>query len=336
MIKMRIFYILFIFFLLEVTSRVALMYTMKVPFYKPSDIIYTFYKKLQAVEQPKFRDKDGYYDILFLGASTLNNKWGNIEELLLRGLEGRLNRKIRIFNLAVPAFTSRDSLTMYTRLKDRKFDLVLLYNNINDLRTNNLPPEIFKEDYSMYPFYNDINIILAHKEIDFLTLPYSLHIIGSRILEMFTHSLVLTYDPQIKWMKYGSAIKTKIPFKKNLRGILDIASKKEETVVLMTFASYIPNDYSLSKFKGKLLDYGRHRCPVEDWGYPQSVAKGIKVHNEIIREAAMHYNNLVFVDQDKLIPKSGLYFDDICHLTEKGCEKFVDNILEALIITAGG
>ncbi len=330
MYKARIIFLLVTLSLLEIDSRCFWAYRMQVPFFKPGEIIYRYYPQLKAMEEPEPRDRDGYYDILLLGASTLNNAWGNIEGTLSCKLEGRLGRKIRIFNFSKPAFSSRDSYLMYDRLRHRKFDLVLLYDGINDLRANNCPHSFFKDDYSMYYWYDEINIFLAHKEINFLTLPYSLHTLGSKIWAKCTSSQVTTHLPKEEWVRYGCEIKTKECFKSNIEKIVDIAGGKKEHLVLMTFAYYIPHNYSLQMFQGKVLDYGRHQCPVEYWGKPECVARGMTVHNEVIKDIARRHGQALFVDQDGLIPKNGFYFDDVCHLTDNGCERFVNNLLDGI------
>ena len=139
-----------------------------------------------------------------------------------------------------------------------------------------------------------------------------------------------THWPIPEWIRYGCNIKTAHSFKNNLINILEIAHKKKETTLLMTFSIYIPKNYSREKFKNKHLDYGTHKIPVEMLGKPENVAKGIVVHNEVIKEVAARYENILFVDQSRLMPKNGSHFDDFCHLTNKGCEKFVDNILEVI------
>ena len=50
-------------------------------------------------------------------------------------------RNVRIFNLAMPAHTSRDSWLKYAALRDARFDLVIFYHGINEARVNNAPPE---------------------------------------------------------------------------------------------------------------------------------------------------------------------------------------------------
>jgi hypothetical protein len=67
------------------------------------------------------------------------------------------------------------------------------------------------------------------------------------------------------------------------------------------------------------------------WGKPECVAAAITTHNEVAAELARKSPGVVFVDQNRLIPKDGRYFNDLCHLTDEGCKRFVDNVLDAIL-----
>jgi hypothetical protein len=267
-----------------------------------------------------------------LGASTLHNNWGNIEKVLLQKVEKRTRRKVRIFNLAQAAHSSLDDYYKYKYLASLKFDLVLLYDGFNEVRANNCPPGLFRRDYSHYAYYDDINIFGSHREAGFLVLPYLVHKLTVGIWRKYKQpEYIPANSPRREWVQYGCDIKTRECFKDNITKIVEIAAHKREPILLMTFAYYIPENYNRPKFQAKALDYGKHCYPIEIWGSPPCVQKGIELHNEVIKGISSRYPNVLFVDQDQLIPKSGRYFNDICHLSDEGCEKFVDNILEVII-----
>src|SRR5437899_75129 len=100
-------------------------------------------------------------------------------------------------------------------------------------------------------------------------------------------------------------IKTIGPFRNNIERIIQIAQKKHEVVLLASFSCYIPDGYSEEKFRSRALDYTMYGLPVETWGKPACVAKGIDAHNAVIKEFARRYDNVMFVDQQSRIPKSG-------------------------------
>lgn len=323
-------YLCFILLLLEVFSRCFLMVTAATPFFKPSEIIFQYYPELEMFEY-KRDDRQKHYDILFLGASTINDGWSNIRKMLMRQLKDSLGVQVRVFNMARIAESSLDDYYKYRYLKNKKFDLVLFYDGFNELRANNCPPDIFRDDYSHYSWYEEINTIEAHPEIDYLAFPYLLHRLSIGIWRSFSHTAyVPRHNPNEQWVKYGCDIKTAEPFRENLSKILTLADQKSEAVLLQTVAFYVPQDYSLSRFREKTLDYGRHITPIEMWGDPVCVIKGIKVHNQVVRDLSTR-PGVIFVDQEKLIPKKGIYFEDVCHLTEKGAQNFVDHILGIIV-----
>jgi hypothetical protein len=101
-------------------------------------------------------------------------------------------------------------------------------------------------------------------------------------------------------------------------------------MLLMTFATYVPENYSLEAFRKKQLDYGLHRAPIEWWGAREHVLATVAVHNEIVRNMAAQHKNVLFVDQASLMPQSGRYFNDPCHFTVLGSTKFVENLVRVL------
>ena len=324
-------YVVYILLLIEISARVFLTINKGVPFFNPKEIIYNFYPQLKKVKQTHIMKGDEWFDMLLLGGSVIDINWGTIGQLFHEKLAGKIKRRVRIHNVAWAAHTSLDSYYKYKHLLDKDFDLVVLYHGVNEIRANNCPPSFFKSDYSHYSWYESVNIFEKHKEINSIAFPYVFHDIFLKIRTMLNPSRHLrTHWPIPEWIRYGCNIKTAHSFKNNLINILEIAHKKKETTLLMTFSIYIPKNYSREKFKNKHLDYGTHKIPVEMLGKPENVAKGIVVHNEVIKEVAARYENILFVDQSRLMPKNGSHFDDFCHLTNKGCEKFVDNILEVI------
>lgn len=321
-------YAVFIILSAEISSRAYLAIEKGVPFFKPGKILYKYYPSLEKIGREEIVKGDACYDLLFLGGSVLTNEWGDIEGLFREGLEKKLKRKVRIHNLAQAAHTSLDSYYKYRHLTKKNFDLVLLYHGINDVRANNSPGSIFRPDYSHYAWYEDIKTIEAHKEIDLLTSPYVAHYIIMLAARRLHPERYLPLEmPWIRWVEHGIEIKTEEPFRRNLRNILEIAGRKKEKVVLMTFAYHIPENYSMRRLMEKTLDYGTHARPIEIWGRPENVAKGIEAHNKVIRDLAAYYRDAAFADQDNLIPKDGRHFNDICHLSEEGSREFVDNLL---------
>ena len=120
-----------------------------------------------------------------------------------------------------------------------------------------------------------------------------------------------------------------------MSNILEVATRHGTPVVLMTYASYVAPGYTLESFQRRELDYTLHQTPIEVWGSPANVVAGIEVHNRIVKELSADPPGgavVKLVDQASLIPKSGIYFNDICHLTTAGSIAFVDNLIDSLTV----
>jgi hypothetical protein len=323
-------YIVALLLLLEILARAFIWIELGV---KPADMIYKYYPELHKFDGTQHEAK--YYDIVFLTASVISPYWvdGGVQTILGKVLAAHDPRTIRIFNLGVPAHNSLDDYYKYKFLKDRKFDLVLFYEAVNDTRANNCPPEIFKNDYSHYMWYEDLDLLDRHKEIKYIAFPFVCHQLAIRLWKWLNHiEYVSRINPKKEWVQYGADIKSRVPFRNNLEKILDLAQQKGDKVLLLTFTYHYPKDYSYERFKNYQLDYTylEWSTPIEEWGAPANVIKGADVHNDVIRELANEHKEVSFVDMAKLMPQSGVYFRDLCHLTPAGFEKFVDIIAPAI------
>jgi hypothetical protein len=279
----------------------------------------TYYPELRATGalDAQVTRNDDRVDVLLLGASVLQQVSIELE----RDLHQRYGDRVRLFNLARPAHTSRDSFLKYTKLKDKPFDVVIVYDCINDARLNCCFARDFRDDYTHCDWYFSIQRRLDEGTV----------ILSDFVRERFGNFISLkTVDQRL--LDEGREIKTKGPFRRNIESIVRGAERSGQTVVLMGFAYHIPANYSKEAFLGKKLDYTfmPYSLPAEIWGRPANVAAAIDAHNEIIRDLARSYANVVAVDQNALLPKNATYFVDPCHLTGTGCRAFVANLMSAL------
>jgi len=325
-------YLVVLFLVLEVSSRLFWKLRYGTPVSRPSEIIYGFYPELRFADSGPIRRGDGEYNILVLGGSVLNNHYGNVGLLLEERLTRRLKRRVRVHNLTRRSHTSLDSFYKYQHLEGQEFDLVLVYHGVNETRANNVPPELFRRDYSHFSWYATINSLHAHWEVPWVVFPFTVgHAVRSGRESWGLSSYVSRGKPRDEWLAYGAEVKTAAAFVQNLSAILDVARRRGDPVLLMTFAYYIPADYSEAAFARFALDYSLHAFPVEFWGRPADVARAIETHNTIVRRLAAAADGRVrFVDQDALIPKDGEHFNDACHLTGVGSQSFVENILDVV------
>ncbi len=334
--KKIIFTFIFILLLilpLEISSRIYWMVKNDLSFFAP-EAMYLFYPALKPVHETKITADDGYYDILLLGGSVLYDagKWDKALLLLQERLQSLTKLPIRIHNVARPSHSTRDSVFKYRFLNDKHFDLIILYHAINEVRANNCPPKMFRADYSHYSWYRKLNFFEHYPCFKFCTLPYTLFslIIDIQEKKGLIH-FVPTDIPNENWVQYGRTIKSAESFKDNLNTIINIANKKQEPIVLSSFAFHVPRDYSYLKFKTKQLDYAAHTFSIDIWGSPENVIRGIITHNIAIHQLAAEHPEVLFLDENAKMPKSKIYFNDICHLTKVGNEHLLNDFAKAVL-----
>jgi len=328
--RFLVIYALFLLVLVELTCRLAWRIS-GVSFLKaPNRIHHFFYPELKPVEEsPSTRD-DGTYDVLVLGGSVL--EFGNFAEQLTASLEKKYRRPVRVHSLARAAHTSLDSFYKYRRLHGRRFDLVVFYHGINEARANNVPPDVFDSAYEHCGWYRKVNALDRDRWLPWLALPAAARH-GSRVvLETVTGGPpVSAYLPPSAWRKYGNDVRSAETFRANLDEIATIARDRRESLLLVTFATHVPEDYSDPKFRERQLDYNRHLSPIGIWGAPENVVKAVDAHNEVVRRMAVEFPEVLLIDQAKLMPHGRIYFNDVCHLTVAGSEVFVANLMETLL-----
>jgi GDSL-like Lipase/Acylhydrolase family len=273
--------------------------------------------------------------VLLLGGSVLHPAWGHVEQELRERLTVRLGRPVVTFNMAAIGHTSRDSLVKYRALAGTRFDLVVFYHGINDARANNVPPDRFRADYSHYAWYAAGNALEACRP--WLVLPCTLRFLAVRASDRLgLVDWVPTDAPRPDWVAYGADPKSAEAFAANLRGVLAMAGARHEPVLAMTFATWVPDDYSAAAFRARTLDYTLHLSPLEMWGAPANVLAAVARHNEVVRTVAAE-SGAPLVDQATAMPKGGRYFNDACHLTGAGSTAFVDGMLDPVVaMLAGG
>lgn len=326
-------YALFLLLLVELGSR-AFWKARGAPFFTAHrNLDRSFYPQLSQVKRAFSEEDEERLDILILGGSVVHTDYGDIEHVLRERLVRATRRPVRIHNLSAPAHTSLDSYYKYKHLRDHNFDLVIVYHGINDIRANNCPASAFREDYGHLSWYRLINDYERRADTRWLIFPYTVKFVALKAAGRLGWSGFLpTHEPDAESMEYGCDVKTRASLRANLEGILELAARKNEPVLLMSFAFHMPEDYTRERFENLELDYTAHTFPAELWGKAECVVAGISAHNEAIEDLAGRYDQVLHVDQRKLIPREGRFFNDICHLTHEGCERFVDNLLDVILV----
>jgi hypothetical protein len=314
----------------ELGARVFWRLRFHVPFRDPSRVLNAMYPELRDVAYAAPARGDGFYNVLLLGGSTLHPDWGPVAQALKEQLVEAGRRNVRVLDLAWPAHTSRDSRLKYAALGEARFDLVVLYDGINDARVNNVPPNLFREDYGHYSWYELANTLATYHRSASFALPYTVRYLWISLRQALHPDRYVPTVPRADWTQYGGNVRSAVAFRDNYEAILELASKRHDRVVLMTFAAYVPEDYSLAAFEQKRLAYVMHSKPIEDWGRPQFVLKAVAAQNEVVRGLAAEHPGVLLVDQAKLMGATPSYFNDVCHLTVAGASRFAANVVLAL------
>lgn len=275
-----------------------------------------------AIEQAAPVDPDGAYRVLILGPSVWYPTYGDLGASLQKHLQQKLARPVRVCNLSYPGRTSRDALLIYRRLADKHFDLVVFYHGVNDQVLNNCAREVFQADYGHERRFAEIRALEQHPEHGWLVFPYILAKLKARL----GVSLV---DPHLRDnLNLGADLKTPASFQANVEEILSLARQRQERVLLLSFAYYIPADYTEERFQCKSLDYDMHMAPLKWWGTTTTVPGALDAHNAMIEDAARNHPEALFTDMRRLMPDGKQYYHDCCHLSAGGCVRFMDLLMQ--------
>ena len=320
---------------LEAASRISYWRDRGVsPCATAADLALAYYPELRAAVPPP----PGHARVLLLGASVLNATFGDVPRLLRERLGAAWGREVQVVDLAMLGHASLDSWYKYRELAGQRFDLVIVYHGINELRANNVPPETWRDDYGHYAWYDEINFYFAHERLRRLPFlfPFWLKHAAVVLDRVFVRRdrYVPEHAPRPEWTAYGGDVKTVPVFRRNLERILALAGERGEPVVIMTFAYHLPADYSLERMNRGELGFGHWAnaspSPVELWGTPEHVRAGLEAHDRVLRELHAAHPETVFVDQEARLGDDPGNFTDVCHLSPLGAERFVDGIVAAV------
>jgi hypothetical protein len=316
------FLVFFLFIEVIFRSYYAVQFQQSTMFWIPANGIEHFYPGILAAQQDKVTKERKEINILLLGASVLHPYWGNVEEALKKKVEKLSECPVKIHNLAISAHSSLDSRIKYELLSENAYDFVIFYNGINETRFNLCPKEVFKEDYSHLAYYKS-TLALSRPLSKFSIFPFLVADLSNLFQKHFSSEEQVSLNSPLldsldkAWLNYGKEVKTQIPFANNLKRIQELSKQSQSTLIISSFAYYIPENYTYDAFLNKQLDYGQHLLPIELWGKKEYVQQGIEAHNAIL--ASIKGDHTYFVDANASIEKNAVYFNDICHLSPEGC-----------------
>jgi len=320
-----VLYLLFILALMEIWARGYYAARRGMGFFSSaSDQVYMWYPQLRALDDYEY--EQGSFNLLLLGGSVLTDDWGRVASFLKEKIRSELGKEANIVNLAAAAQSSLDSYYKYRWAGGKRFDMVAFYQGINEVRANNVPPDIWKEDYSHYSWYDEVNFYFRHPVLrrTGLVLPYFIkHLLVQLEREVLHPGRdVPEHSPRREWLRYGGDIKSAESYRNNLMGIVYTARGRGEPLMAMTFAYYTPGEGEF----GEDSPFVRF---TEIWGDAPNVRLGIREHNRVIRELAGE-EDFLFVDQEKLFDNHKRYFTDICHFSSEGSEFFAGNMVKKI------
>ena len=305
--------------MLELGSRALYAAQHDFPFFYPAE--HLVYPPLH--EQFHDYSPDGT-NVLLLGGSVLY--FAGHENTLETAFDG----PARVYNLAQTAHSSYDSLTKYryALAQGYRFDHVIFYHGINDVRANNVPPELFSDHYNHYFFYRLTNTVFGDRNPALrLLLKSALAFRIERLItqlretRFFGRSLVHMAFPREDWLQYGADIQSRAVFERNLLEIARLAKSQGSTMIVPRFAYHPALDN---------IEEGRKNYPdtiefAEQWGQPDHVKAGIQAHNEVIAE---HTDRYEYVDTTSL--QRNEYFVDPCHFTVEAQDEFLALLVATL------
>lgn len=320
----------------EVMARVYYARTYDVSWtVRPTELLYAYYPELRSAMEP---GDAGMPAVLLLGASVLNQTFGDVAPRLRSALETLWETEVRLVNVSMLGHGTLDSYYKYRSLAGRHFDLVVVYHGINELRANNVPPEHWRNDYGHYRWYDEINFFFRNESLQRwpLVLPFFLkHLtieFEGSVLRRRAYVSLRAPDPA--WLGFGATIKSAPVFRRNIERILGMAAERGEAVLLMTFAHHLPTDYSLERFQRGEFGYGfwsgSTPSPVEIWGTPEHVRAGLAEHDRVLRALHAAHPEALFVDQTARLGADPANFVDVCHFSPEGVDRFVAGIVEEI------
>lgn len=335
-------YVVWMVLLLETTIRIYLVIGRQGDFVRPEMAIQSMLLSRYVVSQEAFDSesllREAPCRVLLLGASAIVENFGGVTTQLRKHLDVMGADGVQFYNMARASHTTHDSRFKYLCLcRDYPFDIVVIYHGINDVRANNCPDDVFRADYGHYAWYEELNLAEKHQKLmRYTVIPYATEFLCLRMRQKFLpRQYVPIGIPEPDWVAMGANIKTGPSFRNNIGAVVKEARRRSAKVILVTFAYYVPSNYDGKAFWENKLDYVAGGYSIDLWGSPSNVVRGIEVHNQITRELAARYDNAELLDMERLIPKEGRMFQDICHFSFDGGSDLFGKLLAEKIVALG-
>lgn len=272
------------------------------------------YHSFLQIKPPQTDTLDYHYSrddikIFCLGGSTTefkNNRGVGWTELLEQELRHTYNTdSIYVFNFGRQWYTSLHSLINYeTNLRQYKPDVIIYMHNINDLLCNadfsylSIGP--FRQDYGHFlgPAVNIFNSkytgIFGRGRTKFRTIWYYNYPKRTILEEYILPGLE--------------------PFKRNINSLIDLASLDSTKVILLSEPNILSENMDVQIREACVMVNYEAVGKDKKWGY-STVYLGMKKYNQSIEDISEN-RKVYFIDLEKQIPKSLIYFKDEVHYND--------------------
>jgi hypothetical protein len=249
------------------------------------------------------RKPPGTLRLLTLGGSALFNR--DFTERLRAHLLPRVPGRLEIVGGALRAHTSRSSVLKWRFLSRHDFDVVVIYEGINDLYANHVPPGLYREDYAHLGAW-----YVRHPLLD-------QSVIARLVYDAWLHRPVEGEAMASGFRSIGS-------LRANLRDLVAATRAAGAEPVLSTFAWAIPSGYDREAFERGAAGYANPERydpkPVEFWGPLPWVREGLVRTNVAIHEVARETGAPLF-DAERILGRELRWFGDVCHPSAAGVER---------------
>jgi hypothetical protein len=271
--------------------------------------------------------------VLLLGSSTLFNR--HLGERLQQALQQRTTRRVEVLDAGLRSHTSRADLLKWDLLADYQWDVVVVYNGINDLWANHVQAADFYADYRhLDPWYRrtpwlDNSLLLRQAYNGGWHLLHALNrASGARLFP--DYQFVFPKKPYVNAAAFASLNS----YRDNVGTLLERVRAQGAKPVLLTFAWHIPASYSRQAFIDHALDYQNperyDERDVFNWGPPDYVREALSRQNDIVRILGAQ-QDVLLLDIDAEMSHHGEWFGDVCHFSEAGVDVFTARLSSALL-----
>ena len=263
-------------------------------------------------EFPKAKPTGEFRIVAIGGSTTYDETIADDNDIHTKQLENILHtqyayQSVRVVNAGIPSYNSWESLiNLEFRVLDIEPDVIILFDNNNDVHARLINPLQYKSDNSgLRKQWTCPPVPWWERSVSLRTLSRSFHVTRQVDLE----------DCVSRGSGYGEhPMKTleqnpPIYFERNLRNMVAIAKEHGITPLLVTYAysPYFQDNYPSRPF----------------------YQKGFEEHNDIIKRVAKSHAVPLF-DLEAVMPKDKEYYDDGRHNNAKGARKKAELYAEFL------